>query len=65
MQITENQVFVTNRYKLSKSHRRVISLFGNYVYYSNGGDSTRACQVRTFIRWVKERQASVVINEKN
>ena len=61
MDILENQVFIGNKYSFGQPHRRVVGLLGNYIYYSNGGDTTRACQDKTFIRWVKSSEASILI----
>ncbi len=51
--IAEGDVYVSSDY----DHRRVIALFGSFVYYSTGGDTTRSCLVVTFSRWIKSTGA--------
>jgi len=59
MNIKPDQVYVTNRY--NDEHKRIVAIFGRYIYYSNGGNINKACLKSTFIRWIKVCNASMLI----
>jgi hypothetical protein len=61
MIVKPDQVFMTNILSVSQGYRRIIAVFGDYVYYSVGSDVTKACLHKTFKRWVRSNNVSVLI----
>jgi hypothetical protein len=42
------------RYFAGEKMRWVLAVGNDQVIYSRGGDSHRECQVKTFVRWLRE-----------
>lgn len=42
------------RYFAGDRFRWVLAVGNGHVIYSRGGDSHRECQVKTFLRWLRE-----------
>jgi hypothetical protein len=55
VELHDNEVWVG-----MDNHRRICGLLADRVYYSRGGDSTLSCRMKTFLRWIKAQQATLV-----
>lgn len=43
-------------YQCGSTHRRVIRLFNDRVFYSVGSDKNRSCELHTFKRWARKAE---------
>lgn len=44
----------SRRYFVGQKMRWVLAVGNGHVIYSRGGDSHRECQIKTFLRWLKQ-----------
>lgn len=51
--LNEGDIYVTPAQAPRPGFRRVVGVLGGRVMYSVGGDFNRACQLRTFKRWIR------------
>lgn len=40
-------------------HRRIVTIHGDAVCYSSGGDRSYICTRNSFLRWVRKQQKSI------
>ena len=59
MKLSTNQVYIPKT-EARDSHRRIINIFQERVFYSNGGDQTHSCKLNSFIRWIKGHKSELV-----